>query len=84
MSENNLLLNVIYDTKDKNKVSHKIMVIEQYLTLQKLRFDNEVEINVSFTQSDKDIRVEPMLLIPIIENAFKHGTSMVSSPVINI
>lgn len=79
-----ILRYMLYDTRDKSKVSHEIMVIEQYLTLQRLRFDNEVEINVSFTQSDRDIMVEPMLLIPIIENAFKHGTSMVSSPVIDI
>ncbi|MFA5849366.1 MAG: histidine kinase [Bacteroidales bacterium] len=79
-----ILRYMLYDTQDKSKVSHEIMVIEQYLSLQRLRFDNEVEIKISFMQSDKDILVEPMLLIPIIENAFKHGTSMVSSPVIDI
>ncbi len=79
-----ILRYMLYDTRDKSKVSHEIMVIEQYLSLQRLRFDNEVEIKTSFTQSGNDIMVEPMLLIPIIENAFKHGTSMVSSPVIDI
>ncbi|OFY38405.1 MAG: hypothetical protein A2X18_02740 [Bacteroidetes bacterium GWF2_40_14] len=79
-----ILRYMLYDTQDKSKVSHEIMVIEQYLSLQRLRFENEVEIKTSFTLSGKDIMVEPMLLIPIIENAFKHGTSMVSSPVIDI
>jgi len=79
-----ILRYMLYDTQDKSKVSHEIMVIEQYLSLQRLRFDNEVEIKTSFTQSGDDIMVEPMLLVPIIENAFKHGTSMVSSPVIDI
>ncbi len=79
-----ILRYMLYDTRDKSKVSHEIMVIEQYLSLQRLRFDNEVEISTTFTQSGTDIMVEPMLLIPIIENAFKHGTSMVSSPLIDI
>jgi LytS/YehU family sensor histidine kinase len=60
------------------------MVIEQYLSLQRLRFGEEVLINTSFIEEDKSIMVEPMLLIPIIENAFKHGTSMISAPVIDI
>lgn len=79
-----ILRYMIYDTKQKSKVGYEIMVIEQYLSLQRLRFGDEVEIRTSFDETDNNIMIEPMLLIPIIENAFKHGTSMVKSPVIDI
>lgn len=79
-----ILRYMIYDTKQKSKVGHEIMVIEQYLSLQRLRFGDEVDIRTSFEDTDNNIMVEPMLLIPIIENAFKHGTSMIESPVIDI
>ena len=79
-----ILRYMIYDTKQKSKVGHEIMVIEQYLSLQRLRFGDEVEIKTSFDETESNIMVEPMLLIPIIENAFKHGTSMIESPVIDI
>jgi sensor histidine kinase YesM len=79
-----ILRYMIYDTKQKSKLGHEIMVIEQYLSLQRQRFGEEVEIRTSFDETDKNLMIEPMLLIPIIENAFKHGTSMIKSPVIDI
>ncbi len=79
-----ILRYVIYDTRHRSKAGHEIMVIEQYLSLQRLRFGEEVKINTSFSEIDPDLEMEPMLLMPIIENAFKHGTSMVDSPVIDI
>jgi len=53
---------------------------------QKLRFGNEVKIDCSI-KLDKDensYTIEPMLLIPFVENAFKHGAGYSEQPWINI
>ena len=44
----------------------------------------KVSINTSFHQPDKAYYIEPMLLIPFVENAFKHGTGMIEQTMIEI
>lgn len=54
-------------------LANEITYIESYITLQELRFDSTVGIS-SIVNGDPDgYRIPPMLLIPFIENAFKHG-----------
>jgi two-component system LytT family sensor kinase len=54
--------------------------------LQKLRFGNDVEIisQIELKEQDQAHCIEPMLLIPFVENAFKHGVSIVERPHIDI
>ena len=53
----------------ENEINH----LEDYISLEKLRFHDSLEI--SFLKEDKisDIYIAPMLLIPFVENSFKHG-----------
>ncbi len=54
-------------------LANEISYIESYITLQELRFGTTVGIS-SIVNGDPDgYRIPPMLLIPFIENAFKHG-----------
>lgn len=54
-------------------LSNELTYIESYITLQELRFGTTVGIS-SIVNGDPDgYRIPPMLLIPFIENAFKHG-----------
>jgi two-component system, LytTR family, sensor kinase len=54
--------------------------------LQKLRFGRDVEIvfNRALPDEEANYSVEPMLLIPFVENAFKHGIGYVDQPFIHI
>jgi sensor histidine kinase YesM len=52
--------------------------------LQKLRFGNDVKIEFNVDTSKSNMPIEPMLLIPFVENAFKHGIGMVMDPTIKI
>jgi sensor histidine kinase YesM len=56
-------------------ISNEIQIIENYIELEKIRFTDRV--NLSFTSGfkSKDIQIPPMLIIPFIENAFKHGVA---------
>ncbi|MGG3468614.1 sensor histidine kinase [Neobacillus pocheonensis] len=47
--------------------------VNAYLSLQKQRFDEQFEFNLSIEQEVEEILVPKMILQPIVENCFKHG-----------
>ena len=72
-----LLRYMLYET-DEEQVSlqKEIEYLQSYIDLQKQRFADNVKINVSLEDVDGQLQVHPMLLIPFVENAFKHGTGI--------
>jgi LytS/YehU family sensor histidine kinase len=71
---------------DEEKVTmrQKADYLISYIQLQKLRFGEQVKIYFSMNITSPEKTLEPMLLIPFVENAFKHGTADISNPVINV
>ncbi|MFD0750213.1 sensor histidine kinase [Mucilaginibacter calamicampi] len=67
-------------------LADEVNFIEQYLYLQRVRLPERTSngIRVTVAIPDKACIIAPMLLIPFIENAFKHGISNDSSVDINI
>ncbi len=59
----------------KIAISNEIQIIENYIELEKIRFTDRVNLNFSSNLKSKDIQIPPMLIIPFIENAFKHGVA---------
>jgi two-component system, LytTR family, sensor kinase len=57
--------------------------VNSYIELQKIRFAKSLVIRTDMDPGDNQL-IEPMLLIPFIENAFKHGTGTITDPVIDI
>lgn len=53
----------------------EINYINSYIELQKIRLDNTVAINYSVTGDVSNKQIAPLILIPFIENAFKHGVN---------
>ncbi len=53
----------------------EIRYIENYIELQRLRFPNGGNIKLSVTGEDSRAYIAPLILIPFIENAFKHGVA---------
>lgn len=41
----------------------------------KLRFSNNIELNINIPEEIPDIQIAPMIIITFLENAFKHGVS---------
>ena len=80
-----LMRYMLYET-DEEKVSleKETEYLQSYIDLQQQRFSKKVIINVSMQPADKLYDIEPMLLIPFVENAFKHGTGMIGQPQIDI
>lgn len=83
MSE--LLRYMLYESDDSFVTLDKeLKYLQSYIDLQKLRFGGYVKINFESYNVNSSKRIEPMLLIPFIENSFKHGISLVKSPTIDI
>lgn len=69
---------VIYDTKNNfTSLEKEIKFIEDYIKLMRLRLSDDVQIIFEKESSMKNYEVAPMLLLPFIENAFKHGISTI-------
>ena len=82
-----LLRYMLYDTQGRRvPLGTEIAYLESYIKLQKLRFGNDIDISSMITIGEEDRArvIEPMLLIPFVENAFKHGVSYHDRPRITI
>jgi len=69
-----LMTYMLYEpANEKVPLDNEIQYLRSYVNLQLLRFGDDV--NVSFTAEKEPTGhlIEPMLLIPLVENAFKHG-----------
>lgn len=53
----------------ENELDH----IEDYIALEKIRFHDTLRVNFRRGKINRPITVAPMLLIPFVENGFKHG-----------
>ena len=71
--------------EDKVLLQKETEYLQSYIHLQTLRFEDSVDICYEvFNNSTSNLKIEPMLLIPFIENAFKHGTGYIDNPKIII
>lgn len=63
--------------QEKISLAREIDYLNNYISLQRLRTDTNpiVKIETSIEQPLAPIQIAPMLLIPFVENAFKHGIS---------
>ncbi|MDE5420634.1 histidine kinase [Ancylomarina sp. DW003] len=69
-----LMRYMIYETQDKLVLLEKeINYITNYLDLQKLRCQSDTSIHYSIVGEINSLKIAPFLLIPFIENCFKHG-----------
>lgn len=68
----------------KVSLEDEINYIKNYVSLQELRLAGKVEISLEFDSKIGNVFIEPMLLIPFVENAFKHGVSYAQESKINI
>jgi LytS/YehU family sensor histidine kinase len=58
--------------------------MNNYIDLMKLRVSSKISLNISFPDKYDDINFPPLIFIPFIENAFKHGISFREKSFIDI
>lgn len=69
-----LLRYMLYDTLQDVPLAKEVNYIRQYIALQKLRHESPIQVSFKATGPLEEVFVPPLLLIPFVENAFKHGT----------
>lgn len=71
-----LMRYLLYDSEHGNtRLSNEIDFMNNYIDLMKLRMSSKINLTVSFPEKYEDINIPPLIFIPFIENAFKHGIS---------
>ena len=87
MELSHMLRHILYDSSESSTTLDKeITFLESYIKLMRIRYIDEV--NITFSHPDipacARIKLPPLLLIVLVENAFKHGISYKNASFINI
>jgi hypothetical protein len=69
------LLNYMLYDSNKNTVplQKEVEYIENYITLEKLRYEDRLDVSMSIFDNIDNITIAPLLILPFVENSFKHG-----------
>ncbi len=57
------------------RAEKEISIIKEYIELERLRYDDTLKIIFDTTLDDPRTMIPPLLMLPLVENAFKHGVS---------
>jgi sensor histidine kinase YesM len=71
-----LMRYLLYESEQgEATLSSEINFMNNYIDLMKLRLSDRVKLSVDFPNRFDDVSIPPLLFVPYIENAFKHGIS---------
>lgn len=71
-----LLSYMLYDCKSEEvRLEKEVEILKNYIGLERERYGNKIEISWSVEGEIKDKFISPLLMLPFLENAFKHGAS---------
>ena len=68
-----LLRGVLRSEGEFTTLERELEVIESYLDIERARFDERLSVRIDVPPELKPIRIPPLLLQPVVENAVKHG-----------
>jgi LytS/YehU family sensor histidine kinase len=82
----NMLRYILYEgEKPLVTLKQELLMINEYINLEKIRYGNKLDVHVLMPDKVDDIYIAPLLLLPFVENCFKHGASnMLQNPWINL
>ena len=71
-----LMRYLLYESEhEKIDLDSEIDFMNHYIDLMKLRLSERVDLKIDLALAETNIQIPPLLFIPFIENAFKHGVS---------
>lgn len=63
-----------FSKEGKVKLEDEMQLLNSYIKLEKLRLRDTCEVKINFENVDENLMIAPLLFLPFVENAFKHGT----------
>lgn len=81
-----ILRYMLYETSGEFiSIEQELKIMGDYIALEKLRYDDSLRVNFNHDIENMQQALPPLLLIPLVENAFKHGVSETrSQPFVDI
>jgi sensor histidine kinase YesM len=55
----------------------ELKMLKDYILLEQIRYGNKLDLNIDLPEHTHGLQIAPLLLLPFVENCFKHGTSHV-------
>lgn len=75
-----LMRYLLYETaQEKISLAKELDFIKQYVNLMELRITDKTIVTVDFQEVTESLKVSPLLFLPLVENAYKHGISATMS-----
>lgn len=86
MGLSNLLRYILYECNQPTvSLRKELQMLREYMHLEQRRYDNNLELHVQLPEEDTGLAIAPLLLLPFVENSFKHGASqMLDQPWISL
>lgn len=86
MGLSDILRYILYEgQKPLVPLKQELIMATEYIGLEKIRYGNKLDVYVMTPDKTDDLYIAPLLLLPFIENCFKHGASnMLQNPWINL
>jgi len=56
-------------------LSEEINNLKNYIEIEKIRYSNKLKLEVDFSEETNGFKIAPIIILPFVENAFKHGVS---------
>ncbi len=76
MKLSKLLRFMLYESKNEQiRINDEIKILDDYIELEKIRYDDRLTVSFLREVDNENEKIAPLLLIPFVENAFKHGAS---------
>ena len=71
-----LLRFMIYESNASSiPLAKEVELLKDYVSLEQLRYGDRLDMSISVSGEIERYKIAPLLLLPFLENAFKHGTS---------
>ncbi len=67
---------MLYECKsDQVPLSKEIKFIRNYVDIEKMRYGDKLDVDLKITGNIGERKIAPLILLPFVENSFKHGAS---------
>ncbi|WP_346861653.1 histidine kinase [uncultured Draconibacterium sp.] len=67
---------ILYRCDEKRVLlSDELANLKNYIEIEKIRYSGKLKMQVDFPSETNNLQIAPLIILPFIENAFKHGVS---------
>lgn len=71
-----MLRHILYDNQESEVcIESEVDFLKNYIELMKIRYAENIDITFDIALETTDVKIAPLILVPLVENAFKHGVS---------